>query len=227
MPETLSGYGYDEVYTVCRCWRRGGAIALLTGWNVHHFGSVTFGPEAGNITPALRRNLSRLLTVMEASDLDTREHPDRIIQHLYAREVAAAPQVLALGSLPDNPRWRERQGYQNALHPRAAPGSAHVLGTSTSWERCQWLPWLANELCLQPTAAAVGGQGWYAIRHYEEFQRQPQAERDRVLAEARSVGPAPPPLMPRLPVKRPTLRQRISAIVHTWKQRSRRLPEGW
>ena len=214
MPEAMSGYGYDEVFTVIQCLRHGGGIGLLTGWDVHHFGSVTFGPEAGNVTPALRRNFSRLLKVLDAADLDTRDSPERIFPRLYVREASQAPAVLQAGSLPDDPRWRRRQGFGNVvLGPR--PATAQVVGDQATWEQCQWLPWLANELLLQPDAAVVGGRGWYAARTPGD------------LAEARSVGPAPQELMPVLPVKRPTLRQQLSALLHSWRQRERQLPEEW
>jgi GT2 family glycosyltransferase len=226
MPEAMSGYGYDEAYTAFQCWRHGYAFALLTGWDVFHYGSVTFGPEAGNVTPALRRNFSRLLQVMDASDLDTREHPEPILRRLYARELSRIPARLDISELPDSARWRERQGYANARAADAS-GAAYVLGTPTSRERCQWLPWLANELLLQPEALVVGGEGWYAVRSRGDLQGHSPAERERLLARARSIGPPPPPLMPLLPVKRPTLRQRISALLHSWRQRDRQLPKEW
>ena len=38
LPEALSGYGYDELYTVSQCWQRGYGLAWLTGWTVLHHG---------------------------------------------------------------------------------------------------------------------------------------------------------------------------------------------
>ena len=224
MPEALSGYGYDEVYTVFQCWRHGFAIALLTGWDVHHYGSVTFGPEAGNVSPALRRNLSRLLGVLDAADLDGPATPEHIIQCLKERELARVPIRLGLPVSTDK-KWLERQGYPAA--GCSADPEARVVPHQGSDADKQWLPWLANELLLQPEAPVVGGDGWWAVRRTAGYERLSEAEQQEVLRAARAVGPPAPPLMPPIPPKRPTLRQRVSAVVHSWRQRHRSLPEGW
>lgn len=223
LPEAMSGYGWDEIYTVYQCWRRGWGNAWLTGWDVFHHGSVTFGPLGGNVIPAMRRNLSRLLAALDAKDLDTRAGPDRIVERLTRREQERAPLRLVLSE--PWPGW-ERQGYVNArrapLEPAARDGAALVVRHGGAADR-QWLPWLENELLLQPDTPIVGGDGWYAVRPVSGAY--PAAE--ALIPRARSVSPPPPALMPVLPPKRPTLRQRISAFLHTWRNRGNRLPEGW
>lgn len=227
MPEAMSGYGYDEAFTNIQCWRRGLGFAWLTGWDVLHHGSVTFGPQGGNVTPALRRNLSRLLAAAEATDLDTNEHPDRIVQRLCQREQDRAPARIRL---PEgvSKAWLVRQGYANAKPSGARAAEAPlVIGDRNTAERAQWLPWLANELLLQPDAPAVGGHGWWAVRDAEGYDASAAPSQQALLAGAKSVGPSPPVLMPPLAHKRATLRQRLSAAVHTWRARGRELPEGW
>src|SRR5437762_13232793 len=99
LPEALSGYGYDELYTTLRCWNEARALAWLSGWRVHHYGSRTFGPLGGNTTPALRRNLSRLLALMDAADLDRGRDPLRIIERLRDRIMRKLqPRLLAPGA---------------------------------------------------------------------------------------------------------------------------------
>jgi GT2 family glycosyltransferase len=114
MPETMSGYGYDEAFTAFQCWRHGLGIGWITGWDVFHHGSVTFGPLAGNVAPALRRNLSRLLLAMDARDLDRGGSPEGIMRRLVRRELERAPWRLALATAPSESAWLERQGYANA-----------------------------------------------------------------------------------------------------------------
>jgi hypothetical protein len=221
MPEAMSGYGYDEAYTAFQVWRQGLALGWLTGWNVHHYGSVTFGPEAGNVSPALRRNLSRLLKVMDAADLDGRGSPEQILDRLRKRELGRLSSRLGLPPDLADPRWVERQGYAGVRV--TAEAAAAVVGEAGSREARQWLPWLANERLLQPDAPVVGAEGWYAVDTARAEARNPKA----ASREARAVGPSAPLLMPVIPVKRPTLRQRVSALVHTWRQRHRALPEEW
>lgn len=224
MPEAMSGYGYDEVYTVFQCWRHGYALGLLTGWDVHHYGSVTFGPVAGNVSPALRRNLSRLLAVLEAADLDGPAPPEQIIQRLKERELARVPVRLGVPSLATE-KGLERQGYAGA---RRGANPEAVVTTDRDWDaERQWLPWLANELLLQPGAPVVGGEGWWAVRGTAEVERLSELEQQMLVRSARAVGPPAPLLMPPISPKRPTLRQRLAAVLHTWRQRRRSLPEGW
>lgn len=227
MPEALSGYGYDEVYTVFQCWKHGYALASLTGWDVHHYGSVTFGPEAGNVSPALRRNLSRLLRVMEAVDLDGSQSPDQIIGRLKERELARAATRVGVPATFADQRWLVRQGYAGAQAVKGEGEALIVPGSSASGKERQWLPWLANELLLQPDAPVVGGDGWWAVRPEVRFGELAEPERRALLAGAQSLGPAAPRLMPAIAPKRPTWRQRISAVVHSWRQRKRELLEGW
>jgi hypothetical protein len=224
MPEAMSGYGYDEAYTVFQCWRHGYGIGLLTGWDVHHYGSVTFGPEAGNVSPALRRNLSRLLGALDAAELDGPAPPEQIIQRLKERELARIPVRLGLSSSPGE-KWLERQGYPAA---RVGPGTEATLfpGHGFCAER-QWLPWLANELLLQPHAPVVGGEDGRAVRPGAGIEQLSEAKQQELLQSARAVGPPAPRLMPPVRPKRATLRQRLAAVVHAWRQRNRSLPEGW
>lgn len=226
MPEAMSGYGYDEAYTAFQVWRQGRACAWLTGWDVHHYGSVTFGPEAGNVSPALRRNLSRLLRIMDASDLDGPGHPERILARLRDRELARAPAVLGLPPDLSQRKWLERQGFAAVRSSDVAVARVVAENPSTKSKR-QWLPWLANELLLQPTAEAVGGDGWWAVRTAEGCDLSVIQAQHAPLRQARAVGPVAPVLMPAIPLKRPTLRQRVSAVLHTWRQRHRSLPEEW
>lgn len=226
MPEQMSGYGYDEAFTQIQCWRRGLGFAWLTGWEVFHHGSVTFGPEAGNVTPALRRNLSRLLRVVGAEDLDTADPPARIIERLYAREQAAAPARLLYAGL--EPGLWERHGYVNAKASAPADsGAAWVTGDPETAAAAQWLPWLANELLLQPAARIVGTQGWWAVRDRADLATLESEKKTARTLGARAIGPPPPRMMPPLAPRRATLRQRLSALVHTFRQRGKTLPEGW
>jgi glycosyltransferase involved in cell wall biosynthesis len=207
MPEAVSGYGYDELWTVFQCWRQGLALGYLTGWTVFHHGSVTFGATGGNTAAAMRRNLSRLLAVLDAADLDERPDPDPIISELCRRQRGLAPSRLAVSSGVD----LGVQGYANAgsdgarVELTAGPGAV------------QWVPWLANELLLQPDAAAVGADGIYAVRDEAAFDA----------AKARAVGPPPPPLMPPMPMERTGLRERLAAALHNWRHRKAELPPEW
>ena len=199
----------------------------LTGWQVLHHGSVTFGPTGGNTSPALRRNLSRLLAVMGAGDLDTRAGRDAILARLLRRELEGSPVRLAV---PNASRaWRQRQAYAgaHAAGSRYLPAGefAWVCGPMPNPGQRQWLPWLANELLLQPEAEIVGAHGWYALRSRGEDQ--PPVLTPEQAANARSVGPPAPLLMSRLPPRRRTLRQILSALRHDWRHRNVRLPAGW
>jgi hypothetical protein len=219
MPEEMSGYGYDEAFTAFQCWRHGFGNAWLTGWDVYHHGSVTFGPLGGNVTPALRRNLSRLLAALDSEDLD-RGAPEQVMDRLRGRERDRAPVRLVV------PERVDRHGYVNARP--SSPGEAVAAEAARVVTRGgdrdhQWLPWLANELLLQPDAEAVGADGWYAIRP----RHGDYSDLDPLLPTTRAVGPPPPPLMPELEAKRPTFRQRISALLHTWRARRNRLPDQW
>jgi GT2 family glycosyltransferase len=224
MPEGLSGYGYDEVYTAVQCWRRGYGNGWLTGWEVFHHESITFGPLSGNVTPALRRNLRRLLGELNSGDLDRPVSPYVIMRQLTERELRRAPVHLdaAQGQGPD---WA-RQGYANAKArlPSDPQPPARVVISEDGQSRpaAQWLPWLANELLLQPDAAVVGAHGCYAVRESApaELAMAPQIA-------AQSVGPPPPPLMPALAEKRPTLVQRVAAALHDWRRRDVELPPEW
>lgn len=224
MPEGMSGYGYDEAYTAVQCWRHGYGIGWLTGWDVFHHGSVTFGPLSGNVSPALRRNLGRLLLALDSGDLDGPGSPSRILHRLLQRELSRAPLRL------DASQWRGRdwvrQGYANARAPHSdeMPAAARIFTLESAGppEASQWLPWLANELLLQPEASAVGGHGWYAVRGPAGLEVA-----RNVSAAARSVGPPPPALMSPIAEKRPTLRQRIIALLHDWRRRGAELPPEW
>ena len=88
----------------------------------------------------------------------------------------------------------------------------------------QWLPWLANELLLQPDAAVVGEHGVYAVRSGAGGDLDRLDER---MEQARAVGPAAPVVMEPLAAKRATLRQRLSAFLYSWRRRHQRLPEEW
>ncbi|MFN3649560.1 MAG: glycosyltransferase [Armatimonadota bacterium] len=229
MPETMSGYGYDEAYTTLQCWKHGYGLAWLTGWDVVHFGSATFGPSGGNVSPALRRNLSRLLATVGAKDLDTNLAPEKILSLLYHRERERAPWRLVTPEIEE--RDLERQGYVNArpatpMHwpPDDVP---RLHSTTMDLDRRQWLPWLANELLLQPEAPVVGKDGWYALRPARgPIPTEPEALQV-FLRKSKAVGPPAPTLMPRLRPKRPNLRQRLSALAHDLRNRGVRLPEGW
>jgi len=227
MPEAMSGYGYDEAFTLIQCWRRGYGFAWLTGWDVLHHGSVTFGPAAGNVTPALRRNLSRLLKATGSEDLDTAESPERIVRRLVRREQERAPARLQV-SPNGSAQWFEQQGYVNAR--TAKPGMADVplvVGSIDSSARAQWLPWLANELILQPNSPVVGADGWWAARDPETGNGVRVSDPRAWSPDAATVGPAAPVLMPPLAQKRPSLRQRLSSATHAWRARGRDLPDEW
>jgi hypothetical protein len=217
LPEGLTGYGYDEVWTVFQCWRHAYALAWLTGWKLHHHGSATFGPLGATVTPAMRRNLSRLLTALDAEDLDGLKDADRIIGVLREREMERAPQRLAVGGL--SPGELLRQGYANTGSRDPESRAAATVIRPAGEPGRQWLPWLANELLLQPEAAAVGADGWYAVRDAGDPRT--------AVRSARSVGPPAPPLMPFLNQDRRTLRRRISAWLHDLRHRRKRLPKEW
>lgn len=228
LPERLSGYGYDEAFTHAQIWRHGYAFALLTGWNVFHYGSATFAATGGNTTPALRRNLSRLLAILDAADLDREGSPERILERLYQRERERAPARLGLTDLPGGMEWLRRQGYVGARPVEAERMDIpRVVGDVRTAESRQWLPWLANELLLQPEAPVVGADGWYAVRAVHDYLSATREVQEALLREARAVGPPPPPCMAPLPPKRPGFRHRLLAAVHTWRSRRIRLPEGW
>ncbi|HTE18627.1 MAG TPA: hypothetical protein VK689_09650, partial [Armatimonadota bacterium] len=183
-------------------------------------------PLCGTVTPALRRNLSRLLTAMDATDLDDpRARPERIMARLTRRERENAPQRLAAPQFSE--RELLRQGYVNArrLGPDVRSTTAPaVIGHRISRNERQWVPWLANELLLQPEAEAVGTDGWYAVR---TGRGSIAATMEALSRGRRAVGPPPPPMMPPLRPKRPTLRQRVGALLHDWRQRGRDLPAEW
>ncbi len=225
MPEGMSGYGYDELYTAVMCWRHGWANAWLTGWDVHHFGSATFGPLGGNVTPALRRNLSRLLAALDASALDHPHHsPDRILDALRTQERQRAPARLECVDIYlDGP---VRETYvnvkvlpTNSVEPSTLP---RVLQSAESRDD-QWLPWLANELLLQPDAAVVGELGCFAVR----VGRMDPDLLLPLIEASRRVGPPPPPLLPPIPGKRPTLRQKVAAWLHDRRNKAKPLPDEW
>ncbi len=227
LPECLSGYGYDEAHSVIQCWRRGEALGWLGGWDVFHHGGQTFGPLGGNTSPVLRRNLSRLLAVLGARDLDSGGDRLSIVARLRERELAHAAARLLV---PGAPRaWLERQGYSGARRAsrRPAPGAAYVCGSEETRDRRQWLPWLANELLLQPGARIVGAHGWYAVRDPEGEGAPGPETLDRLVWEARAVGPLPPALPPVRPSHRPTPWQRLAELRHDWRHRRTRLPAGW
>ncbi len=234
MPEAMSGYGYDESYTAIQCWRRGLALGWLTGWNVFHHGSATFGPLGGTVPPALRRNLSRLLKLMDAADLDRPGDPALILQRMRERERLRAPWLLNTGE--QSSEWLRRQGFSNArpFRKEAPAGGepALLLFESATRDECQWLPWLANELLLQPAAQVVGARGWMAVRqsavvplNYREGNMPEMREELAPLAKA--VGPPPPRLMPALAHPRPSLIQRLMARFSEWRAKEKDLPEGW
>ncbi len=244
MPEAMSGYGYDEVWTAVQCWRHRLGLAWLTGWDVFHHGSVTFGSEAGNVSPALRRNLSRLLRELGAADLDRGWNPDRPLQRLYEREMRRSPVSLALLPVGISTTLAKmlasEQGFAGArclTHSEALPpGAACVPMTAYTPRDCQWAPWLAN-LLLRTEAPVVGAQGCIAIRGdgagqlHAAWSHADRTAIDRLLAQgqttAEAPGPPAPPRMPPVREKRPTLRQRLSALRHTWRHRAEVLPDEW
>jgi len=219
MPEAVSGYGYDELWTIVRCWHVGRALGYLAGWSVLHHGSVTFGPTGANTTAAMRRNLSRLLTELGDRDLDVGSEMQAIADAVCRRHIQHAPLLLALDQ-----RWEAylpQQGYAGArvCEGAALPqGAARVVVTGADLGARQWLPWLANELMLQPDVGVVGANGVFAIREPEALQQ---------LHAAKAVGPPAPPVVPSPPEERATFRQRLGAYLHDWRHRKARLPEEW
>jgi hypothetical protein len=229
MPESLSGYGYDEVYTIAQCWRRGYGLGWLSGWSVLHHGAQTFGPEGGNTTPVMRRNLSRLLEALDARDLDRGNNRQRIVDRLLRRERDRAPARLLVPE--GDGRWLERQGYSGARawNRREPPpeGASWVCGPMPNRERRQWLPWLANELLLQPAARIVGAHGWYALRERGDSQPPDAAALDALIWEARAEGPLPQPLMPPARPAGPGLRGYLGQLRHDLRHRRSSLPLEW
>ena len=239
MPEALSGYGFDEAWTAFTCWRSGLLNAWLTGWHVHHHGSATFGPLYGNTEPALRRNLSRLLALMDASDLDGPGSPAAVLDRLRRRERAAAParaQVLLLdasgrpAAAISGPEIDE-QGCVNLrgiTRPQEIdPDLPLLLGPRTALHRKQWAPWLLNELALAPGADAIAGEEWLAVRRPAPSACASDAGRTALRVSAAAPTLRPPPVMPRLCPRPPTPRQRLAAWLHARRGRWARLPEGW
>lgn len=232
MPEAMSGYGFDEAWTAFQCWRHCQAHAWITGWDVLHHGSKTFGPLAGNTSAAMRRNLSRLLEVMGAADLDRGNDAYQVLNRLRQRERRNAP--LRLRVSPDWKRYLPQQGYVNArvldfTEKVGEDGTAWVLATEGAGrlgER-QWIPWLANELLLQPEARFVGTDGFYAIRYGKGKNQYDLGVKPEHLSQAKAVGPPPPPIMPLISEKRPTLRQRVVHLLHNWRSREVNLPQEW
>lgn len=212
MPEQLSGYGYDEAFTAVMCWRRGYLLGWLNGWDVLHHGSATFGPEGGNTTPAMRRNLIRLLQILGHGDLDRPGvSASRLVAQVYERERASAPARLEwIGPQFDV----VAQGYVNvATH--ANPSAKLPRLTVDGAPNRQWAPWAANLLERDPECAAF---------KWDQVQMECG---ETGIALAPPAGPAPTELLPPVPEKRPTLRQQISARLHDWRNRRNRLPDGW
>jgi len=229
LPEEMTGYGYDELFTLSRCLHDGTALAMLPGWRVFHHGGRTFGEVGGNTSQAMRRNLSRLLGVLGARDLDAGGNRRHIVRKLSARQLNRAPARLAVPRA--RTEWLRQQGYGAAkavCSARRLPaGAAWVWGAAESRDRRQWLPWLANELLLQPDAEIVGAHGWYALRGGSGSRLPGAADLDRLVWSARAVGPPPPVLpMPRL-LRRPNLRAHAAALRHDWRHRGARLPADW
>ena len=229
LPEELSGYGFDEFYTVSQCWRRGYAVGRLTGWNVFHHGSATFAETGGTTTPAIRRNFSRLLKLLDASDLDRGNDFNRILKRLQERELTRAPRrLVAPGASAE---WLARQGYAAAHRDTARlPDTelpAWIWGDDKSREQRQWLPWLANELLLQPDAKIVGQDGWYAVRTAPNESIPTLSDLCDFGYKARAIGPPPSPLMPAEKELRPNLRQRLAAFINDWRHRHTKLPPEW
>jgi hypothetical protein len=218
MPESVSGYGYDELWTITRCWELSRALGYLTGWSVLHHGSVTFGDTGANTTPAMRRNLSRLLATLGDEDLDVGAELHPVAESLCRRHIAKAPWLLAVGD-----EWAASLGAQGFANAKLASTGvqphnvARVLVQGGDPNARQWLPWLANELMLQPDAQVVGADGIYAAR--------PGAAAN--LAEAVAIGPPPPPLLPPPPSERTSIRQRLGAYLHDWRHRKTQFPEEW
>lgn len=197
MPETLSGYGYDEVWTAVQCWRRGRALARLTGWETFHHGSATFGPGGGTIPRELRANAGRLLEVLGRPELDRGGSAERLVADLLRAELAAAPPGLTA-----HPSWRPhlpRQGLAGVRLTQAREASLPHVEAAPPAPAHQWLPWVANLRLLSPDAApqtVVPGEGALA-----------------------GAQPSPPELMPHEPHRRPTLRQRLRAWMYDIRHR--------
>jgi hypothetical protein len=217
MPEAMSGYGFDEAYTQVQLTRGGWCFAWVTGWDVHHYGSATFGPEAGNVTPALRRNLSRMLRLLGADDLDQLGSPRRIVHALNRREEERAPCLLEAPFASKREVAEQGCAFVAARCRWEKCGHARVRrGSPADSAGLQWAPWLLNELALQPSAGAVGRPGLCAVRPGPAADLPPRA-----------VGPPPPPVMPRLRPGRPGIRACLAAWRHAWRHRGRVLPEEW
>ena len=156
---------------------------------------------------------------------------------LRERELERAAVRLALptwlhdgGAVPDV----EAQGYGGArvVSPEDPPpvDAAWVLFPPSGPAGHQWLPWLANELLLQPGADVVGADGWYAARSYSgKALRPPQlrAHLEERARHARAVGPPPPRCMSPLVRKSASLRERTVALLNDWRHRKVRLPKEW
>ncbi|MBM3947003.1 MAG: glycosyltransferase [SAR202 cluster bacterium] len=243
LPEAMSGYGYDEAWTAVQCWRKGFNLGWLTGWDVLHHGSATFSAAAGNVSPALRRNLSRLLRVLSSEDLDRGWNADRILSRLYRREKARA--AVRLCFLPRRAQSRRRrtllatQGYAGVRIPGAAGPALRIDGAccvvSEEWEAFQWAPWLADLLLRAGEREVVGAPGCIAARGewgealWDAWRVHNWARLEDVALRAGKAalapGPGPSPVLPALPVKRPTLR--LGALRHAWRHRGRTLPAEW
>ncbi|MGV3721200.1 MAG: hypothetical protein ACO1SX_09850, partial [Actinomycetota bacterium] len=166
-------------------------------------------------------NVLRILVPFVASDEDldrgSERHP--VAEALCRRHLERAPRLLAVehhweAALPS-------QGFANAKAAAgegALPDCARVIVRGAEPKARQWLPWLANELLLQPDASAVGADGVYALR-----PGATNADLDAAIA----VGPPAPPMMPAPPPERASFRQRLGAYLHDWRHRKTQLPGEW
>lgn len=211
MPEELSGYGYDELWTLFRCWSRGRAVGLLPGWRIFHHGSATFGSTGATARAAMRRNLRRLLELCGESGLDDGAPLQAIVDRLLERQRQAAPQTLRVAA-GWNAEQIELQGMPG-VKPGGAPGIPEVNGLPENMHGRQWLPWLANELLLQPDAPAVAGEACSVRRTAGEA--------------APGIGPPAPKLLPRPRERKTSLKERLAAWLHECRHRSTVLPPEW